>query len=65
MTLDQLDTIIARHTARDIPFNSPSWQRHAAVRWRLENRRLALLNQREAHNINFNGEANEHSKGPL
>jgi len=44
LTLEQIDTIIARHTARDVSFFSPSFPRHAGVRWTLENQRLKHLN---------------------
>ena len=44
MTLSQIEEIIRRHSKRDISFMSPSWKRHARVRWKLELMRLEILN---------------------
>jgi hypothetical protein len=37
LSQEQLKKIIERHKARDVSYFSPSWDRHAMVRWRLYN----------------------------
>ncbi len=37
LTEAQIKTLVERHRARDVSFYSPSWKRHARIRWRLYN----------------------------